>query len=225
MNPQISYPAISLNNQSYFRTNENILNACYQNGFQTFCHPPRSISNTDNNPICETSMFLNSQPYKCKIFITFSEYPFLTPLKFYHGWLYSTIFPQKIFLSCLKNSKTLITVQGIGILQTTSGCNLDSSTPYYHIQNHLNVNNSIPVSKSTTFLAIISPFLYNILTWNFKIYLQYNTIKIHPPIKLIWSKEVNLKKILSTVRFPLFSYYSIIIIIKNFLLYKHFIYN
>ena len=44
-----------------------------------------------------------------------------------------------------------------------SGCNLDSSTPYYHLQNHLNIkDNSIPVSKSTTSLAIISPFLYNI---------------------------------------------------------------
>ena len=108
-------------------------------------------------------MFLIYQPYKCKIFITFSEYPFLTPFQFLHGWLYSTIFPGKIFLSCLKNSKTLITLQGIGILQTKSGCNLDSSTPYYHLQNHLNImDNSIPVSKSTTSLAIISPFLYNI---------------------------------------------------------------
>ena len=63
-------------------------------------------------------MFLNSQPYKCEIFISFSEYPFLTPFQFYHEWLYSTIFPRQIFLSCLKNSKTLITRQGIGILQT-----------------------------------------------------------------------------------------------------------
>ena len=52
--PQISYLAISSNSQSYFTINEIFLNACYQNGFQTFCHPPRSISNTDNNPICET---------------------------------------------------------------------------------------------------------------------------------------------------------------------------
>ena len=93
--PQNSYLSISSNNQSYFTTNENFLNACYQNGFQTFCHPPRSISNIDNNLICETSMFLNSQPYKCDIFISFSEYPFLTPLQFYHGWLYSTISPGK----------------------------------------------------------------------------------------------------------------------------------
>ena len=70
---------------------------------------------------------------------------------------------RQIFLSCLKNSKTLITLQGKGILQTKSGCNLDSSTPYYHLQNHLNImDNSIPVRKSTTYLAIISPFLYNI---------------------------------------------------------------
>ena len=161
--PQNSYLAISSNNQSYFTTNENFLNACYQNDFQTFCHPPRSISNTDNNPICETSMFLNSQPYKCGIFISFSECTFLTPLQFHHGWLYSTIFPRQIFLSCRKNSKTVITLPGIGILQIKSGCNLDSSTPYYHLQNHLNImDNSIPVNKSTTSLAIISPFLYNI---------------------------------------------------------------
>ena len=152
--PQNSYFAISSNKQSYFTTNENFLSACYQNGFQTFCHPPRSIFNIDNNPNCETSMFLNSQPYKCEIFISFSEYPFLTPLKFHQGWLYSTIFPRQIFLSCLKNSKTLIILQGIGILQIKSVCNLDSSTPYYHLQNHLNImNNSIPVSKSTTSLA------------------------------------------------------------------------
>ena len=93
--PQNSYLAISSNNQSYFTTNENFLNACYQNGFQKFFHPPRSISNIDKNPICETSMFLNSQPYKCEIFISFSEYPFLTPLQFHYGWLYSTIFPDK----------------------------------------------------------------------------------------------------------------------------------
>ena len=49
--PQNSYLTISSNNQSYFTTNENFLNACYQNGFQTFCHPPRSISNIDKNPI------------------------------------------------------------------------------------------------------------------------------------------------------------------------------
>ena len=74
-------------------------------------------------------MFLISQPYKCKIFITFSEYPFLTPLQFYHGCLYSTIFPRQM----------------------------------YHLQNHSNImDNSILVSKSTTSLAIISPFLYNI---------------------------------------------------------------
>ena len=108
-------------------------------------------------------MFLNSQPYKCEIFISFSEYPFLTPLQFHHGWLYSTIFSRQIFLSCRKNLKTLITLQGIGILQTKSGCNLDSSTLYYHLQNHLNIiDNSIAVSKSTTSLAITSPFLYNI---------------------------------------------------------------
>ena len=79
MKPQISYLAISLNNQSYFTTDENFLNACYRNGFQTFCHPPISIFNTNNNPISETSMFLISQRYKCKIFIAFSKYPFLTP--------------------------------------------------------------------------------------------------------------------------------------------------
>ena len=108
-------------------------------------------------------MFLNSLPYKCEFFISFSEYPFLTPLQFYHGWLYSTIFPRQIFLSCLKNSKTSITLQGIGVLQTKSGCNLDLSTPYFNFQNHFNImDNSIPVSKSTTSLAIISPFLYNI---------------------------------------------------------------
>ena len=95
MKPPIPYLAISSNEQSYFRTNENFLNASYQNGFQTFCHPPRSISNTNNNPICETSMFLISEPYKCKVFITFSEYPFLTPLQFYHGLLHSTIFTDK----------------------------------------------------------------------------------------------------------------------------------
>ena len=84
-------------------------------------------------------------------------------MQFYRGWLYSTIFPRQISLSCVKNSKTLITLQGIGILQTKSGCNLDSSTPYYHLQNHLNImDNSIPVIKSSTSLAIISPFLYNI---------------------------------------------------------------
>ena len=71
--------------------------------------------------------------------------------------------PPKIFLSYLKNSKTLITLRGIGILQTKSGCNLDLSTPYYHVQNHLNImDNLIPVSKSTTSLAIISSILYNI---------------------------------------------------------------
>ena len=95
--PQISYLSISPNNQSYFTKNENFLNACYQNGFQIFCHSPRFISNTDNNPICEKSMFLNSQPYKCEIFIISSEYPFLTPLQFYHGWLRSTI-PSTNFL-------------------------------------------------------------------------------------------------------------------------------
>ena len=78
MKPQIHYLVISSNNQSYFTVNENFLNACYQNGFQTFFHTPRSLFNTNNNPVSETSMFLISQPYKCKIFITFSEYPFLT---------------------------------------------------------------------------------------------------------------------------------------------------
>ena len=46
--PQISNLAMSSNNQSNFTTNGNFLNACYQNGFQTFCHPPRSISNLAN---------------------------------------------------------------------------------------------------------------------------------------------------------------------------------
>ena len=82
MKPQIHYLATSSNNQSYFTTNENFLNACYQNGFQTFCPLPRSILNTSNNHTCETSVFLISQPYECKIFITFSEYLFLTPLLF-----------------------------------------------------------------------------------------------------------------------------------------------
>ena len=90
MKPEIHYLPISLNNQSYFTTNEDFFNACHQNRFQTFCHPPR-------------------------------------------------------------------------ILQTKSGCNLDSSTLYYHLQTHLSImDNSIPASKSITSLAIISPFLYNI---------------------------------------------------------------
>ena len=91
--PQISYLAISSNNQSHFTTNENFLNACYQKGFQKFCHPPRSIFNTNNNTICGTSMFLISRPYKRKISISFNEYPFLTPLQLNHRWLYSTSFP------------------------------------------------------------------------------------------------------------------------------------
>ena len=102
MKHQIPYLAISSNNQSYFSTNESVLIACYQNGFQTFCHSPKSMSNTNNNPICETSMFLNSQLYKWKILISFSECPFLTPMQSYHGCLHSTIFPKQIFLSCLK---------------------------------------------------------------------------------------------------------------------------
>ena len=166
MKPQIHYLATSSNNHSYFTTNENFLNACYPKGFQTFPHPPRSIFNNNNIPICETSMFLIYQPYKYKIFITFSKYTFLTPLQFYHGWLYLTSPPpptRQIFLSCLKNSKTLITLQEIGILQTKSDCNLYLSTPYYHPKNHLNIMDKlILVSKSTTSLAIISPILYNI---------------------------------------------------------------
>ena len=45
------------NNQSYVTTNENFLNACYQNGFQTFCHPPRSISNTSNTLFAKHQYF------------------------------------------------------------------------------------------------------------------------------------------------------------------------
>ena len=85
MKPLISYLAISSNEQSYFTKIEHFLNACYQKRIQRFCHPSRSISNTNNNPICKTSMFLNSETYKCKIFISFSAYPFLTPLQSYHG--------------------------------------------------------------------------------------------------------------------------------------------
>ena len=133
--PQFSYIAISPNNESYFTTNENFLASCHQNGLQNFCHPPHSIYSTQNNPICETSMFIKSQPYKCKTFISFNEYPFLTPLLSHRGWLYSTILPKQIFLSCSKNSKTLITLQGIGILQIEFDCNLDSSIPYYNIKN------------------------------------------------------------------------------------------
>ena len=41
--------------------------------------------------------------------------------------------------------------------------NLDSLNPYHHLNSHLNImDNSILISKSTTSLAIISPFLYNI---------------------------------------------------------------
>ena len=72
-------------------------------------------------------------------------------------------FPPTDFLIMFIISKTLIALQGIGILKKKSGCNLDSSTPYYHLQNHLNkMDNSISVRKSTTLLAIISLFLYNI---------------------------------------------------------------
>ena len=83
--PQIPYLSISSNNQSYFTTNENVLNACDENGFQTCCHPSRSISNTKDNSICEAPMFLSPQPYNCKIFISFSEYPFVTPIESYHA--------------------------------------------------------------------------------------------------------------------------------------------
>ena len=55
------------------------------------------ISNTNSNPIREASMFLNSQRHKCKIFFSLSEYSFLTPLQFYHAWLYLTTPPRKIF--------------------------------------------------------------------------------------------------------------------------------
>ena len=79
---QISYIAIFPNNESYFTTNENFLTSCHQNGLQNFCHPPYSIYSTQNNPICETSMFIKSQPYKCKKFISFNKYPFLTTLLF-----------------------------------------------------------------------------------------------------------------------------------------------
>ena len=107
-------------------------------------------------------MFIRSQPYKCKTFISFNEYPFLTPVLPHRGWLYSTIFPKQIFLSCSKNAKTLITLQEIGILRIESDCNLDSSIPYYNIRNYPKImDNSIPISKSTTSLKVISPFLYN----------------------------------------------------------------
>ena len=88
MKSQIFYIAISPNNESYFTTNENSLASCHQNGLQNFCPPPHSIYSTQNNPICETSMFIKSQPYKCKTFISFSKYPLLTPLLSHRGWLY-----------------------------------------------------------------------------------------------------------------------------------------
>ena len=159
---QISYNAIFPNNESHFTTNENFLASCHQNGLQNFCHSLHSIYSTQNNPICETSMFIKSQAYKCKIFISFNEYSFLTPFLSHHGWLYSTILPEQIFLSCSKNSKTLINLQGIGILQIESDCNLDSSVPYYNIKNYPKImDNSNSLHKSTTSLKIISPFLYN----------------------------------------------------------------
>ena len=43
MKPQNSYLAISSNNQSYITTYENFRNACYQNRFQTFCHPLKKV--------------------------------------------------------------------------------------------------------------------------------------------------------------------------------------
>ena len=71
--------------------------------------------------------------------------------------------PTNFLIISKKNSENLITLQGIWIFQTKSGCNLDSSTQYYHLQNPLNMmDNSIPVRTSTTSLAIISPFLYYI---------------------------------------------------------------
>ena len=57
---QISYIAISPNNESYFTKNENFLASCHQNGLQNFCHLPHSIYSTQNNPICESSMFIKS---------------------------------------------------------------------------------------------------------------------------------------------------------------------
>ena len=107
-------------------------------------------------------MFIKSQPYKCETFINMNGCPFLTPVLLHRGWLYSTFLPKAFFLSCSKNSKKLITLQGIGISQIDSDCNLDSSIPYYNTKNYTKIiDNSILLSKSTTSLEIISPFLYN----------------------------------------------------------------
>ena len=89
MKSQIYYIAIFPNNESYFKTNENFRASCHQNGLQNSCRPLHSIYSTQNNPICETSMFIKSQPYKCFTFISFNEYPFLTPLLSHRGWLYN----------------------------------------------------------------------------------------------------------------------------------------
>ena len=69
---------------------------------------------------------------------------------------------HNILLSCSKISKTLTNLQGIGVLQIKSDSNLDSSIRNYNITNYPKImDKSIALSKSTTSLEIISPFLYN----------------------------------------------------------------
>ena len=160
--PQISYLALSSDNKSYFIANDHFINSCYHTEIGIFCYINFPILNTKEDPICETTIYTQSNPHKCNYIMNINKYHFWTPLQIHYGWLYSNYFPKRFYLHCPEKPDIIIDIESTGVLQINPDCMLNPRTvSHYPYKNLKILDSSIPKQKSTISLSSISPVIFN----------------------------------------------------------------
>ena len=98
--PKTSYLTISSDNETYFTFSQQWLDSCSRYFFGYLYSPRLSIHFVEENPICETNLWIGKKSGTCEIYVSPNIEPRWIPLEKNNVWLYTMQPTQTIHSSC-----------------------------------------------------------------------------------------------------------------------------
>ena len=108
--------------------------------------------------INEISLLTQSQPYKCNYQINFNDFPLITPLEFYYGWLYVINTVKQVEFQCKNDLTFAANLPNKGILQLHASCRIENHNTSNQMKPLKYLEPNVSKSPSDISLNLIAPF-------------------------------------------------------------------
>ena len=160
----INYIILSHDYSKYRIIKDSFFENCISIANTEICNTPPLLQDSKENMICEISLLTEPQPYKCNYQINFDDFPLITPLESYYGWLYATNTVKQVEFQCEDDSTFATTISDKGILQLHPSCRIKNHNFPNQTKplKYLEPNISKPLFDIS--LKLIAPFFNQFIT-------------------------------------------------------------